>query len=38
MVPEIALTPQLIARFQVRFGNKIAQIHSGLSPGERFDE
>ena len=38
LVPEIALTPQLIARFKARFGNTIAQIHSGLSPGERFDE
>jgi primosomal protein N' (replication factor Y) len=38
LVPEIALTPQLITRFKARFGNKIAQIHSGLSKGERFDE
>ncbi|HPD61399.1 MAG TPA: primosomal protein N', partial [Thermodesulfobacteriota bacterium] len=38
LVPEIALTPQLIARFKSWFGNQIAQVHSGLSPGERFDE
>ncbi len=38
LVPEIALTPQLIARFKARFGSKIAQLHSGLSKGERFDE
>jgi primosomal protein N' (replication factor Y) (superfamily II helicase) len=38
LVPEIALTPQLIARFKARFGNQIAQLHSGLSQGERFDE
>ena len=38
LIPEIALTPQFIARFRARFGNNIAQIHSGLSKGERFDE
>ncbi|MFH0812399.1 MAG: primosomal protein N' [Pseudomonadota bacterium] len=38
LVPEIALTPQLMATFQTRFGENIAQIHSGLSQGERFDE
>ncbi|MCD6352758.1 MAG: primosomal protein N' [Proteobacteria bacterium] len=38
LVPEISLTPQFIASFQKRFNNRIAQIHSGLSKGERFDE
>ncbi|AIS52593.1 primosomal protein N' [Thermoanaerobacter kivui] len=38
LVPEISLTPQTIERFVSRFGNKVAVIHSGLSPGERFDE
>ncbi|MBN2468000.1 MAG: primosomal protein N' [Deltaproteobacteria bacterium] len=38
LVPEIALTPQLVARFHERFGTNIAQIHSGLSKGERYDE
>ena len=31
MVPEIALTPQTIARFEDYFGNDVAVIHSGLS-------
>jgi len=38
LVPELSLTPQLLARFRARFGDMIAQIHSGLSGGERFDE
>lgn len=38
MVPEIALTPQIISTFKVRFGNKVAVFHSGLSNGERMDE
>jgi primosomal protein N' (replication factor Y) len=38
LVPEIALTPQLSARFQARFGDSVAVLHSGLSDGERFDE
>ena len=38
LVPEISLTPQMINRFQVRFGNKIAAIHSALSDGEKYDE
>ncbi len=38
LVPEIALTPQMTARFQSRFGKKVAVLHSGLSKGERFDE
>ena len=37
LVPEIALTPQTINRFAVRFPNQIAVWHSDLSPGERFD-
>jgi primosomal protein N' (replication factor Y) len=35
MVPEIALTPQLAARFRARFGDDVAVLHSGLPPGER---
>jgi primosomal protein N' (replication factor Y) len=35
VVPEISLTPQLLARFRSRFGEKIAVYHSGLSPSER---
>ena len=38
LVPEISLTPQMITRFQKRFGNRIAAIHSGLSDGEKYDE
>ena len=38
LVPEIALTPQFIALFVANFGKDIAQIHSGLSQGERYDE
>ncbi|WP_303722415.1 primosomal protein N' [Malonomonas rubra] len=40
LVPEIALTPQLVARFRARFeaaGYKLAVLHSGLSDGERYD-
>lgn len=39
LVPEIALTPQLIARFRQRFSPEdLAVLHSGLSPGERLDQ
>lgn len=38
LVPEISLTPQMVNRFQRRFGNKIAAIHSALSDGEKYDE
>ncbi len=38
MVPEISLTPQFVAQFARRFGDKIAVFHSALSLGERLDE
>lgn len=38
MVPEIALTPQLVKRFKGLFGDDVAIFHSGLSVGERLDE
>jgi len=38
IVPEIALTPQLIRIFHSRFGKEIAVLHSGLSDGERYDQ
>lgn len=38
MVPEIALTPQMIALFKANFGDKVAVFHSALSLGERLDE
>jgi len=37
LVPEIALTPQTIHRFLSRFPGRVGLIHSGLSPGERYD-
>jgi len=36
LVPEIALTPQLTARFRARLGDAIAIVHSGLSGKERL--
>lgn len=38
MVPEIALTPQMIRIFKSYFGDDVAVFHSGLSLGERMDE
>ena len=38
LVPEIALTPQTLGRFQARFGDSVALLHSGLSDAERRDE
>ncbi|MFQ6039890.1 MAG: primosomal protein N', partial [Candidatus Poribacteria bacterium] len=38
LVPEIALTPQTVARFASRFLGKITVLHSQLSPGERYDQ
>ena len=38
LVPEISLTPQMIGRFQERFGDKIAALHSALNDGEKYDE
>ena len=38
LVPEIALTPQMVAWFRARFGSHAAVLHSGLSAGERYDE
>ncbi len=38
MVPEIALTPQMIEIFTNRYGNKIAVFHSAMSLGQRMDE
>jgi len=37
LVPEIGLTPQLVGRFQSRFGVPIAVMHSGLNDQERLD-
>ena len=38
LVPEISLTPQMMNRFNSRFPNLVAVLHSGLTDGERFDE
>src|SRR5690606_15674182 len=37
LVPEISLTPQLVARFRARFGDEIAVLHSGLTDRQRND-
>jgi primosomal protein N' (replication factor Y) len=37
LVPEIALTPQTVARFAGRFADRVAVLHSRLSAGERYD-
>jgi primosomal protein N' (replication factor Y) len=36
LVPEIALTPQLAARFRARFGDEVVVLHSGLGDAERL--
>ena len=38
LVPEIALTPQMIHTFSEYFGNDVAILHSSLAVGERYDE
>lgn len=38
LVPEIALTPQMIHTFSEYFGNEVAILHSSLGIGERYDE
>ena len=38
LVPEIALTPQLLRIFSAHFGPEVAVLHSSLRAGERYDE
>ena len=38
LVPEIALTPQLLHHFSAHFGDAVAVLHSSLRAGERYDE
>ena len=37
MVPEIALTPQLVQIFMSHFGNTVSVLHSALRMSERYD-
>ena len=38
LVPEIALTPQLLGLMAAHFGDRVAVLHSSLSAGERYDQ
>ncbi|MFL5871657.1 MAG: primosomal protein N', partial [Solirubrobacterales bacterium] len=38
LVPEIGLTPLAVGRFRARLGDRFAVLHSGLAPGQRYDE
>ena len=38
LVPEIALTPQLLSKMAAHFGERVAVLHSSLRLGERYDE
>jgi primosomal protein N' (replication factor Y) len=38
LVPEIALTPQIVGRFIARFGDTVAVLHSRLTPAQRREE
>ncbi|MGH8003232.1 MAG: replication restart helicase PriA, partial [Limisphaerales bacterium] len=35
LLPEISVASQIIARFRARFGNQVAALHSGLTPGKK---
>ncbi len=37
LVPEIALTPQMVQRMRKEFGEGVAVVHSGLTLAERYD-
>ncbi len=37
LVPEISLTPQIVRRFKSHFADRVAVVHSRMSPGERYD-
>lgn len=37
LVPEIALTPQIVQRMRAAFGDTVAVVHSGLTTAERYD-
>ena len=38
LVPEISLTPQMIERLSARFAGKLGVFHSGLTPGQQYDQ
>ena len=38
LVPEIALTPQLLGLLAAHFGSHVAVLHSSLAAGERYDQ
>lgn len=38
LIPEIALTVQMVERFYKRFGSRVSVLHSRLSDGERYDQ
>ena len=38
LVPEIALTPQMMEKFTAYFGDKVAMLHSSLRLTERYDQ
>jgi len=38
LVPEIALTPQMVRAFYTRFGDQVAVVHSALTYAQRYDE
>ena len=38
LVPEIALTPQLVSVFYGHFGDRVAVLHSSLTVAQRYDE
>ncbi len=38
LVPEIALTPQLLSLLAGHFGDQVAVLHSSLAAGERYDQ
>lgn len=38
LVPEIALTPQMLERFRLHFRDRVAVMHSGLTAAQRYDE
>ncbi len=38
LVPEIALTPQMMERFSAYFGDRVVMLHSALKVSERYDQ